>query len=342
MKTNYLIIIGISIIGLLSLYGEKNDAFGMCVQGIDWPDKPCYGCPGCYPGLEQEKIAWEPYYDYKGSKWMELKKQEMNLAIQNDTLPEWIDLTSESQAHRNVHTYYFLQGEVLRHGMTFSETKEYNKVSNARENNSSISLDRTIYHLTLKQQIEHDVKSSEIRCPNDSHILAKRDSGELACISPYSMVKLDWEPTRYSYYIESVMKEDKQYNVFAYFSQTKNIDGLKYDNVSNSLTIFVFSDEPEKLSIKLKKGLLDVGTDLCPASQFEYPNYDDYFVLINGEEVVYDERITTEKYRYLEIQIDIASNDPDVRAYAEELHDYLGMQYHVNSKIIEIIGTCPI
>ena len=132
MKTRLLIIFGISIIGLLSLYGEKNDAFGFCKPGTDWSDKPCYACPGCYPGLEEEKIAWEPYYDYKGSEWMELKKQEMNLAIQNDTLSEWIHLTSKTQAHHNVHKYYFLQGEVLRHGMTFSESIEYNKVWNAK------------------------------------------------------------------------------------------------------------------------------------------------------------------------------------------------------------------
>jgi len=132
MKTRLLIIIGISIFGLLSIVSEENDAFGWCTPNIDWPDQRCYGCPECYPGLEQEKMDFAPYYDYKGSEWMESKKQEMNLAIQNDTLSEWIDLISESQAHHNVHTYYFLQGEVLRHGMTFSESIEYNKVWNAK------------------------------------------------------------------------------------------------------------------------------------------------------------------------------------------------------------------
>jgi len=132
MKTKLLLIIGISIFGLLSLGGEKNDVFGWCVPGTDWSDKPCYGCPYCYPGLEQEKLDWAPYYDFKGKEFMELKKQEMNLAIQNDTLSDWIELTSETQAHHNVYKYYFLQGEVLRDGMTFSESIEYNKVWNAK------------------------------------------------------------------------------------------------------------------------------------------------------------------------------------------------------------------
>jgi hypothetical protein len=95
-----------------------------CSPTHDWPDGPCYGCPGCYPGLEKEKILWAPYYDFKGAEWMESKKQEMNLAIQNDTLDEWIKLTSNTESNHNVHNYYFLLGEAPRDGMYFDQALE--------------------------------------------------------------------------------------------------------------------------------------------------------------------------------------------------------------------------
>jgi len=195
---------------------------------------------------------------------------------------------------------------------------------------------------TLKQQIENDVKSSEIGCQNESHILAKRDSGELACVHPYSMVKLDWEPARYSYYIESLMKGDTQHNIFAYYSQYKNVESIEYNPDSNSIIIHLYSDKPEKLSIKLKRDLLDVGGEHC--LPYNYPGFDDYFVLINGREVIFDERIITEKYRYLEIPLDAE----DGMLEAEEIrldkwaHDNSEIPYHKDSKIIEIIGTCLI
>ena len=193
---------------------------------------------------------------------------------------------------------------------------------------------------TLKSQIENDVKSSNILCPNDSHILAKRDNRELACVYPYSMMKLNWEPARYSYYIESIMKEDKQYNIFAYFSQTKNIDSLRYNEDGNSLTVLVYSDIPEKLSLKFKRGLFHFDNENCVRTS---QNFNDLFVLINGMEVDFNERPLGEKYRYLEIQVDLASTDVDAKRVAEQIHLSLGgRQYQIDSKIVEIIGTCLI
>ncbi len=36
----------------------------------------------------------------------------MNQTIQNDALFEWIESTPKTQAHHNVHEYYFIFGEV--------------------------------------------------------------------------------------------------------------------------------------------------------------------------------------------------------------------------------------
>ncbi len=87
------------------------NVFAWCPQNEDWSDRPCY-TPYQSFGIEKERSDWAPYYDFKGSEWMESKKQEMTQAIQNDTLSVWIKLTSETQAHRNVHEYYFIFGEV--------------------------------------------------------------------------------------------------------------------------------------------------------------------------------------------------------------------------------------
>ena len=64
MKTRLLMIFATITISLLG-YTQYADA--LCMENQDWIDAPCYGCIGCYPGLEQEKLDWEPYYDYKGS-----------------------------------------------------------------------------------------------------------------------------------------------------------------------------------------------------------------------------------------------------------------------------------
>lgn len=106
-----LLVFSVTLLSLGTIFAVP-DAFGLCVPSTDWPDEPCYGCFGCYPGIEQEKIDWAPYYDFKGSEWMESKKQEMIQAIQNDTLFDWIESTPKTQAHHNVHEYYFLLGEV--------------------------------------------------------------------------------------------------------------------------------------------------------------------------------------------------------------------------------------
>jgi len=51
---------------------------------------------------------WADYHDYKGTEFMDAKKQEMTHAIQNNRLQQWID---ESIQNYNVWTYYYFSGE---------------------------------------------------------------------------------------------------------------------------------------------------------------------------------------------------------------------------------------
>ena len=74
----------------------------------EWSKAPY--CPlGC--SLDYLKQRWSEYYDYKGSDWMEIKKQEMLSSIDNKTLYEWLN-KDPTRAHYNVHNYYFYKGEV--------------------------------------------------------------------------------------------------------------------------------------------------------------------------------------------------------------------------------------
>jgi len=77
----------------------------------EWPKAPY--CPGGCP-LDYLKQRWAEYYDYKGSEWMETKKQEMLVAIDNDTLDEWRN-KDPTMAHNNVFAYYFYKGEIPDH-----------------------------------------------------------------------------------------------------------------------------------------------------------------------------------------------------------------------------------
>lgn len=122
MKIRLLVVL--LVLGFACAVFFANDAFGWCPQNEDWPDRPCYAAHQDF-GIEKERGDWKPYHDFKGSEWMELKKQEMSQAIQNDELIEWIGLTPETQAHRNVYEYYFLFGEAPNpDGKFVDETEE--------------------------------------------------------------------------------------------------------------------------------------------------------------------------------------------------------------------------
>ena len=74
----------------------------------EWPGAPY--CPWDCP-LDYLKQKWAEYYDYKGSEWMETKKQEMLVAMENGTLDEWRN-KDPTMAHYNVYAYYFYKGEI--------------------------------------------------------------------------------------------------------------------------------------------------------------------------------------------------------------------------------------
>jgi hypothetical protein len=123
MKTRFLILTVIGIIGF-TIFFSSQPAQGMCIQDPDWPDAPCYGCPGCNPGIEQEKKDLDNYYKYKGEKWMNEKRNELFAIVKTGELNLWLDYNSKfyTDSNWNVWRYYYFQGEVPReHGKYIGE-----------------------------------------------------------------------------------------------------------------------------------------------------------------------------------------------------------------------------
>lgn len=79
-----------------------------CLPDKDWPERPCPD-----PGTQKDELIrmWDKYYDLKGESWMDLKKAEMDKAIQNGAFGSWIDDLVNGPANRNVYTYYQLHGQ---------------------------------------------------------------------------------------------------------------------------------------------------------------------------------------------------------------------------------------
>lgn len=112
------------MMSLASMLIVIDDVSALCMPDSDWPDAPCYGCPSCYPGIEQEKKDWLGYFDYKGEQWMNQKKNKMLKVIEQHGLEQWLHhkSTHYADSNRNVWTYYYLKGEVPReHGKYVTE-----------------------------------------------------------------------------------------------------------------------------------------------------------------------------------------------------------------------------
>lgn len=81
-------------------------SYAACIEDEDWPKKPCLDTP---PYTQQEvQEAWAPYYDYKGTEWMEMKKAQMEQAADNGTLMQW---RQQQAANENVYQYYKAFGQ---------------------------------------------------------------------------------------------------------------------------------------------------------------------------------------------------------------------------------------
>lgn len=101
---NYLI-----IFLALSISFLVNPAFADCNIDNDWQEKPCLDMPP-YPKAKLVQL-WDEYYSMKGQEWMEMKKSEMDYAIENKILQKWLSSGTQYKnnfQNHNAYFYYFL------------------------------------------------------------------------------------------------------------------------------------------------------------------------------------------------------------------------------------------
>ena len=168
---------------------------------------------------------------------------------------------------------------------------------------------------SLKHQILGSSDPDDYVCWNLEQLLVERPNGEYACVYPYTAVKLNWNIASSDYLLNSMETKNGNFTVLTHFSRGSITNITLADNYPG-ININFSTGESGKLSITLPTEMM-VDVENC-LPQRTYPNYDTFFVLVNGVEVAYDERITTETLRYLEIL------------------------YNVDSTNIEIIGECLI
>jgi hypothetical protein len=166
MKTLLLVmmIIGASIMFIVF---QNTPAFASCAVNEDWPDAPCFDVLPV--NREEYRMAWAPYYDYKGSEWMEQKKTEILQAIENGTFMEW----EGSVENSNVYNYYHSVGLVPNQYEYFFFEDEAQK------------------HVTSPlQQFKSGIQVDEIQCKENLQLMIKASDGSPACIKPETKAKL--------------------------------------------------------------------------------------------------------------------------------------------------------
>lgn len=103
-----LLLVSIIIIASIGfIIFQNSPVFASCAVNEDWPDAPCFDVLPV--NREEYRVAWAPYYDYKGSEWMEQKKIEMFDAKNSGKLAEWMDYGIQNH---NVFSYYQSKGEI--------------------------------------------------------------------------------------------------------------------------------------------------------------------------------------------------------------------------------------
>lgn len=96
----------VAVVFSFAILALSDKAFSMCAENKDWPEAPCFDVLPV--NREEFRQAWAPYYSYKGSEWMEQKREEMLAARDDGRLSEWIGM----QSHHNVYSYYLSRGEI--------------------------------------------------------------------------------------------------------------------------------------------------------------------------------------------------------------------------------------
>lgn len=162
------------------------------------------------------------------------------------------------------------------------------------------SADATV--MPLKYQINDKSDPDNYVCWNSAQLLVERPNGKFACVSPYTMMKIGWQPYDYNSYNFDVHKGNSTYPVFAHNTSdgVGIVSGIRYDANTDSILVDLPRTNPGKLFIEIPRALLDAKLVRCGEITEDPPKWD-FFVLGDGEELEFEEIFTTDTHRTLEI-----------------------------------------
>jgi hypothetical protein len=171
----------------------------------------------------------------------------------------------------------------------------------------AITVDAVV--MSLKHQIMDSSDPDDYVCWNMDQLLVERPNGEYACVFPYTAIKLDWIITPNEYLLKPLDTKNGDFIILTHTSRGFVTD-VSLNSAYPGIDINLSTGESGKLSITIFTKMMEDTENCLP--QLTYPNYDDFFVLSNGVEVDYTERITTETLRYLEIPYDADSTNIEI------------------------------
>lgn len=215
-KILFVLIPFILLIGIVGI----QDVDGVCMTDLDWPHALCPSDVASVPGpsTEDYKKNMQQYFEYKGAEWMMMKKTEMDNAIKNDILFEWINYDKEPDGmgrnypNTNVWRYYHLHEDApdIEWGKKFKRPHK---------------------------QIELGILPSHVACKGT--LILKNSDNSPACVSTLTYQKLaerGWG--------------DKPFQ--DYFFETEGIEyHIRYKINDGSLTIYGMLLKPENNTLFL-------------------------------------------------------------------------------------------
>jgi hypothetical protein len=147
----------------------------------------------------------------------------------------------------------------------------------------------TYGHIALQEAGNYTVKVTFEKGSNGSTVATK------------SFLVVDDISTGYDILsVFEIVKDDTTFDV-EYDIKGGTVEDMVYSNNTNSLLITIDSTDKGNLTLSIPRNLLDAKMDYCPP-HLDNPPDDRFFVLIDGEEVLYEEILTTSKIRTLQIQ----------------------------------------
>ncbi len=164
-------------------------------------------------------------------------------------------------------------------------------------------LNQACGEFSLKQQIENKMSALEIECKNEKHVLSERTDGKLACVYSSTAEKLNWKiinPDVHDImYVFEVVRDDTIFDI-EYEIKGGVVKDMAYDENAHSLLAIIDSNNEGNFTVVIPRDFMDAKRDYCPPLETN-PLDDRFFVLLDGEEILYDEILTTSEKRTLQI-----------------------------------------